>query len=90
MYISVKAAHTIVHICLFGTYHCAFLCIRHTPLCISTSEALFINPTDAHNYKITGMLKEYRTPAHSLICRHDIDHVINDEHNRTTKHEIVP
>ena len=30
-----------------------------------------------------------------LVCRHDIDHVINDEHNRIitvvlAKHEIVP
>ena len=37
----------------------------------------------------------YRTLAHRLICRHDIDHIINDEHNRTTvvvlaKHEIAP
>jgi len=37
----------------------------------------------------------YRTLAHRLICRHDIDHVINDEHNRTitvvlAKHEIAP
>ena len=33
--------------------------------------------------------------AHSLICRHDIDHVVNDEHNRTiivvlAKQEIAP
>jgi hypothetical protein len=37
----------------------------------------------------------YRTFAHRLICRHEIDHVINDEHNRTiivvlAKHEIAP
>ena len=37
----------------------------------------------------------YRTLAHRLICRHDIDHVINDEHNRTIivvlgKHGIAP
>ena len=37
----------------------------------------------------------HRTLAHRLICRHDIDHVINDEHNRTiivvlAKHEIAP
>ena len=30
-----------------------------------------------------------------LVCRHNIDHVINDEHNRITivaltKHEIAP
>jgi len=37
----------------------------------------------------------YRTLAHRLTCRHDIDHAINDEHNRTiivvlAKHEIAP
>ena len=37
----------------------------------------------------------YCTLAHRLIRRHDIDHVINDEHNRTiivvlAKHEIAP
>ena len=37
----------------------------------------------------------YRTLAHRLVCRHDIDHVSNDEHNRTTivvlaKHDIAP
>ena len=37
----------------------------------------------------------YRMLAHRLICRHDIDNVINDGHNRTTivvlsKHEIAP
>ena len=36
----------------------------------------------------------YRTLAHRLICRHNIDHVINDEHNRIitvvlAKHEIA-
>ena len=25
-------------------------------------KALFINPTDAHNYKITGMLKQLKFP----------------------------
>jgi hypothetical protein len=36
------------------------------------------------------------TIMHSrLVCRHDIDHVINDEHNRIiivvlVKHEIAP
>jgi hypothetical protein len=49
----------------------------------------FINPTDAHNYKIAEMLKQLKFPqllqhvsvqsgtitlAHRLICRHDIDH----------------
>ena len=42
-----------------------------------------------------GAEQRYRTLAHRLICRHDIDHVINDEHNRTiivvlAKHEITP
>jgi len=37
----------------------------------------------------------YHTLAHSLICHHNIDHVINDEHNRTitvvlAKREIAP
>ena len=37
----------------------------------------------------------YRTLANRLVCRHDIDHVINDEHNRIiivvlAKHEIAP
>jgi len=37
----------------------------------------------------------YRTLAHRLICRHDIDHVVNDEHNRTiivvlAKHGVAP
>jgi len=37
----------------------------------------------------------YRTLAHRLVCRHDIDYVINDEHNRTiivvlAKHEMAP
>jgi hypothetical protein len=27
-------------------------------LCINSIKALFIIPTDAHNYKITGMLKQ--------------------------------
>ena len=30
-------------------------------------EALFINPTDAHNYKITGMLKQLKFPQ---LLRH--------------------
>ena len=37
----------------------------------------------------------YRTLAHRLLCRHDIDDVITDEHNRTeivvlAKQEIAP
>jgi hypothetical protein len=92
--------------------------------CINSIKELFIIPTNAHNYKITGMLKQlkfpqllryvsvhasvrytveegvpsytvYRTLAHRLVCRHDIDNVINGEHNRTmivvlAKHEIAP
>jgi hypothetical protein len=109
----------------------------------------FIIPTDAHNYKITGMLKTIKIPIFAptcfdscrnhhqgaisclakttimillysslmmpwrqtslcasvrytctarlhnrLLCRHDIDHVINDEHNRIiivvlARHEIA-
>ena len=60
-------------------------------------KALFIITTDAHNYKITGMLKQLKfrqllrhavqacgtARLHSrLVWRHAIDHVINDEHNR--------
>jgi hypothetical protein len=30
--------------------------------CINNIKALFINPTDAHNYKITGMLKQLKFP----------------------------
>ena len=37
----------------------------------------------------------YRTLAHRLVCRHNVDHVINDENNRIrivvlAKHEIAP
>ena len=37
----------------------------------------------------------YRALAQQAVCRHDIDHVINDEHNRIiivvfAKHEIAP
>ena len=37
----------------------------------------------------------YRTLAHRLVCGHDIDHVINDEHNRIiivvlARHEKLP
>ena len=56
--------------------------------CINSIKALFINPTDAHNYIIAGMLKQLKFPQ---LPRH----VINDEHNRTiivvlAKHEIDP
>jgi hypothetical protein len=30
--------------------------------CINSIKALFINPTDAQNYKITGMLKQLKFP----------------------------
>ena len=30
--------------------------------CINSITALFIIPTDAHNYKITGMLKQLKFP----------------------------
>jgi hypothetical protein len=35
--------------------------------CINSIKALFINPTDAHNYKITGMLKQLKFPQ---LLRH--------------------
>ena len=58
------------------------------------SKTLFIIPTDAHNYKITGMLKTIKIPIIAPTCFgsrrnhhqgaiscHDTDHVINDEPN---------
>ena len=79
--------------------------------CINSNKTLFINPTDAHNYKIIGIFKKIKIPtiaptcfgsrrnhhqgaisclakttvmaAYRLLCRHNTDHVINDEHNRT-------
>ena len=36
--------------------------------CINSNKALFINPTDAHNYKITGMLKTIKIPTIALTC----------------------
>jgi len=90
-------------------------CLHHAS---TVSKHFFIIPTDAHNYKITEMLKQLKIPiiaptcfgprrnhhpsstvyctlAHRLVCRHDIDHVSNDKHNRTiivvlAKHEIAP
>jgi hypothetical protein len=97
----------------------------------SVVKYLFIIPTDAHNYKITGMLKTIKIPTiaptcfgsrrnhhqgaiswlakttimipvpctaylhNRLVCRHNIDHVTNDEHNRIiivvlAKHEVAP
>ena len=80
-------------------------------------KALFIIPTDAHNYnhrnfktiKIPtiaptcfGSRRNHHQGAISYLakttimaCRHDIDHVINDEHNRTiivilANYEIAP
>ena len=35
--------------------------------CINSIKALFVNPTDAHNYKITGMLKQLKFPQ---LLRH--------------------
>ena len=77
--------------------------------CINSIKALFfIIPTDARNYKIIGMLKTIKIPTvapkcvpctarlhNRLVCRHNIDHVINDEHNRIiivvlARHEIAP
>jgi hypothetical protein len=68
--------------------------------CINNIKALFIIPTDAHNYKIIGRRRQsnaflYRVPHNRLVCCHNIDHVINDEHNRIiivalAKHEIAP
>ena len=60
--------------------------------CSYSNKAIFIIPTDAHNYKITGMLKQLKLRQ---LLRHVSVHVINDEHNRTiilvlAKHEIAP
>ena len=35
--------------------------------CINSIEAVFIHPTDAHNYKITEMLKQLKFPQ---LIRH--------------------
>ena len=35
--------------------------------CINSIKAIFINPTEAHNYKITGMLKQLKFPQ---LLRH--------------------
>ena len=35
--------------------------------CINSTKALFINPTDARNYKIIGMLKQLEFPQ---LLRH--------------------
>jgi len=71
--------------------------------CINSIKALFIILTDAHNYKITGMLKQLNfrqllrhvsVHAETIIRELFRDHVINDVHNRTiilvvAKHEIA-
>ena len=36
--------------------------------CIKSTKALFIIPTDAHNYKITGMLKTIKIPTFAPTC----------------------
>jgi hypothetical protein len=70
------------------------------------SKTLFIIPTDAHNYKTrytvhgSGRHECFPLPCtarlhNRLVCRHNIDHVINDEDNRIiiivlAKHEIAP
>jgi len=59
------------------------------------SKHFFINPNNAHNYTSLCASVRYARLKHRLVCRQDIDHVINDEHNRTiivvlAKHEIVP
>ena len=45
--------------------------------------------------EIKKTLTVYSTLAHRLVCRHNTDHVINDEHNRIiivvlAKHKIAP
>ena len=35
---------------------------------IATSKTLFIIPTDAHNYKIIGMLKKIKIPTIASTC----------------------
>jgi len=61
--------------------------------CINSIKALFIIPTDTHKEVPSSTV--YRTLAHRLVCHHGIDHVINDQHNRTiivvlAKHETAP
>jgi len=69
----------------------------------SESKTLFIIPTDAHNYKIIGMLKTIKIPTIDPTCfgsrrnhqQGTISGLANDEHNRiiivvSAKHEIAP
>ena len=75
----------------------------------TVSKHFLLFPTDAHNYKIIGMLKTIKTPIIApicfgmctarlhkrLVCHHNTDHIISDEHNRiiiefSAKHEIAP
>jgi hypothetical protein len=70
--------------------------------CINSIKTLFIIPTDAHNYTSMRYTIEEGLPLpctarlhNRLVRRHNIDHVINDEHNRIlivvlAKHEIAP
>jgi hypothetical protein len=44
---------------LWNDVHPFFLIFMFVP-CISSIKALFIVPTDAHNYKITGILKQLK------------------------------
>jgi hypothetical protein len=56
---------------------------------IKHNKALLLFRNDAHNHKITGILKQLKIPtvaspctAHphkSRVCCHDIDHVMNDD-----------
>jgi hypothetical protein len=60
--------------------------------CINSIKALFYTVDEGTAVPSSTV---YRTLAHRLICRNDIDHVISDEHNRTiivvlAKHEIAP
>jgi len=64
--------------------------------CINSIKILFYIPPDAHNYKITGMLKTIKIPIiaptyfgsrrnhrqGAISCLAKTTNMINDEHNR--------
>ena len=49
---------------LHPKYHVQSSCLHRAS---TVSKHFFINPTDAHNYKITGMLKQLKFPQ---LLRH--------------------
>ena len=79
---------------MHGPLNVKFIIFVFAP-CINSIKATFINPTDAHNYKNTGMLPCTARLHNMLVCRHNLDHVVNDEHNITiivvlAKQETTP